>query len=252
MHTCQKSNQMAKTKKQVIAFLDKQVGKKVPEKTASYLDGQCVTLIKALFEYLGVPNPYAARGHAKDAGNAYLAQNIAEKGRGEITICVNPTMGYIGGVYYGHIWIDIKGVANYEQNGARALITTKNTRPISQATQLINIDKYIEKEVDEMTSKEKEQYNKGLVMSNIKPLKEGNIVCQFTRDASQFKLDSIYNGTRLAHKAFKKGHVIIAQSYVDITYKGDKDRYYIADADLGKGDLIGMLSRDVTILKKYE
>lgn len=136
---------MARTKQEIIRFLDSQVGHKVNAKCGIY-NGQCVSLIKALLEFLGAPDPYSARGNAKDVGDTLLRQNIAEKGRGWLTVCVNRTMGYIGGVYYGHIWIDLQNTANYEQNGNRALLTTKNTRPISQATQLVNLDKYIKKE----------------------------------------------------------------------------------------------------------
>lgn len=129
---------MARTKQEIKSFLNSQVGKSVNPKCGR-LQGQCVSLVKALFEFLGVDDPYASRGNAKDAGNNYLAQNIAENGKGWLTICINPYMG--GG--YGHIWIDIKDTDNYEQNGARALITTKNTRPISQGRQFVNLDKHI-------------------------------------------------------------------------------------------------------------
>lgn len=130
---------MARTKAEIRAFLDSQVGKRVNAKCGS-LSGQCVSLIKALFEFLGVANPYAARGNAKDAGNNYVKQGIARAGDGWLRICVNPHMG--GG--YGHIWIDLKDETNYEQNGARALTTTKGTRPISNAKQIINLDNWIQ------------------------------------------------------------------------------------------------------------
>lgn len=127
-----------KTRQQVRDFLNSQVGKKVNAKAGVY-NGQCVSLIKALFEFLGVPNPYGARGNAKDAGDTYLREGIAKNGSGWLTVAVNRSMG--GG--YGHIWLDLSGEANYEQNGARALHTTKNTRPIGQAQQLINLDKWV-------------------------------------------------------------------------------------------------------------
>lgn len=134
---------MAKrTKAQVVAFLNSQVGQKVNTKCGIY-NGQCVSLIKALLEYIGVPDPYAARGNAKDVGDTLLRQNIAENGKGTLTVVVNKSMGNIGGVTYGHIWIDIPGVANYEQNGAVALHTTKNTRPLSQGQQFVNLDKWL-------------------------------------------------------------------------------------------------------------
>lgn len=134
---------MAKTKAEVRAFLDSQVGKIAPHPGYPSLNGQCVTLTKALMEFLGVPNPYAARGDAINAGDTYIRQGIGKAGKGWLTIVVNRDMGYIGGVHYGHIWIDLQGEANYESNGARALYTTKNTRPISQGQQFVNFDQYI-------------------------------------------------------------------------------------------------------------
>ena len=135
---------MARTKKQVETFLNSLVGDKVNAKCGVY-NGQCVSLIKALLEYLGVPDPYAARGHAKDCGDTLVRQNIGETGNGWLTVVVNKSMGNIGGVTYGHIWLDI-GSANYEQNGAVALHTTKNTRPLSQGQQFVSLDKWINKE----------------------------------------------------------------------------------------------------------
>lgn len=93
--------------------------------------------------FLGVPNPYAARGNAKDAANTYVSQGIATNSDGWLRVCVNKNMGLIGGVYYGHIWIDLQGESNYEQNGRTALRVTKNTRPITQAQQIVNLDKWI-------------------------------------------------------------------------------------------------------------
>lgn len=133
---------MARTKQEVRNFLNSQVGKKVNAKAGVY-NGQCVSLIKALLEYLGVPSPYSARGNAKDVGDTLLRQGIAKNGKGWLTVVVNRSMGRINGVTYGHIWIDLIGEANFEQNGARALHTTKGTRPISQGQQFVNLDKYI-------------------------------------------------------------------------------------------------------------
>ena len=136
---------MARTKKEVEAFLNSLVGDKVNAKCGIY-NGQCVSLPKALFEFLGVPDPYAARGNAKDVGDTLLRQNIAENGKGWLTVVINKSMGNIGGVNYGHIWLDLQGIANYEQNGAVALHTTKNTRPLSQGQQFVNLDKWIKGE----------------------------------------------------------------------------------------------------------
>lgn len=134
---------MAKTKAEIRAFLDSKVGTIVPHPGYPDLNGQCVTLTKALMEFLGVPNPYAARGNAIDAGDTYIRQGLGTSGKGWLTIVVNRDMGYIGGVHYGHIWIDLQGEANYESNGARALYTTKNTRPITQGQQFINFDQWV-------------------------------------------------------------------------------------------------------------
>lgn len=142
---------MARTKAEIRAFLDNLVGS-VPQHPAPYntgannLSGQCVTLIKVLMDFLGVPNPYAARGNAKDVDDTLLRQGIARNGRGWLTIVVNRDMGYIDGVHYGHIWIDLLNEANYESNGAKALTTTKNTRPISQGQQFVNLDNYVMEE----------------------------------------------------------------------------------------------------------
>ena len=134
---------MSRTKAEVRAFLDSKVGSIVPHPGYPDLNGQCVTLTKALMEFLGVPNPYKARGNARDAGDTMLREGIADPGKGWLTIVVNRDMGLIQGVRYGHIWVDLQGEANYESNGARALYTTKNTRPISQGQQFINLDKWI-------------------------------------------------------------------------------------------------------------
>lgn len=133
---------MARTKQEVRDFLKNLDGQSVNAASGKYR-GQCVSLIKALFEFLGVPNPYAARGHAKDAGNNYVKQGIAKSGQGWLNVCVNPTMGRIDGVNYGHIWLDLANEQNFEQNGAKALRTTVGTRPISQAQQFVNLDQWV-------------------------------------------------------------------------------------------------------------
>lgn len=144
---------MARTKAEIRAFLDGQVGKIAPHPGYPSLNGQCVTLTKALMEFLGVPNPYAARGDAINAGDTYIRQGLGTEGRGWLTIVVNRDMGFIDGVHYGHIWIDLLNEANYEANGARALYTTKNTRPISQGQQFINFDKWVTEGSTNMYSK---------------------------------------------------------------------------------------------------
>lgn len=148
---------MAKTKAEIIKFMDSQVGKKVNAKCGIY-NGQCVSLIKALLEFVGAPDPYKARGNATDVGNTLIREGIAKNGKGWLTIVINHDMGriYENGRWnnYGHIWIDLKSVANYEQNGAKALYTTKNTRPISQGQQFVNIDKYIKEDIVKPTKSE--------------------------------------------------------------------------------------------------
>lgn len=130
---------MARSKAEVRQFLESLIGRTCVDQSDHGLNGQCVCLIKNLMDFLGVANPYAGRGNAKDAGTNYIAADIGEAGRGWLTICVNPNMG--GG--YGHIWVDLKDEANYESNGDIPLVVTKNTRPFNQATQLINFDKWI-------------------------------------------------------------------------------------------------------------
>lgn len=127
-----------RSKQEIINYLDSVVNQTLRTKPSSDLDGECVTLIKNIFDFLGVPEPYKARGHAKDAATNYVKDGIAENGRGWLTICVNPDMGD----GYGHIWIDVV-TANYEQNGRSPRHVTKNTRPISQSKQFVNLDKWI-------------------------------------------------------------------------------------------------------------
>jgi len=153
---------MARTKAEIRAFLDSQVGTSAVHPGYPDLNGQCVTLTKALMNFLGVPNPYAARGDAINAGDNYIRQGLGSPGRGWLTIVVNRDMGYIGGVHYGHIWIDLLGEANYESNGARALYTTKNTRPITQGQQFINFDQWVKGD-DTMNEEDAKEGYRGLL-----------------------------------------------------------------------------------------
>lgn len=89
-----------RTKQEVINFLERKVGTTVKCVGAPDLDGQCVTLIKSLMEFIGVPEPYKARGHAKTVISAYLSEGIADSGTGFLSVFSNKNMG--GG--YGHIW----------------------------------------------------------------------------------------------------------------------------------------------------
>lgn len=138
-----------RTKQEVRDFLNGLVGQRVNAKSGIY-SGQCVSLIKALLEFFDMPNPYAGRGNAISVNDTLLREGLATNGKGWLTIVVNRDMGRIfeNGVWnnYGHIWIDLQGEANFEQNGAKALYTTKNTRPISQGQQFINLDNYIKED----------------------------------------------------------------------------------------------------------
>ena len=133
---------MARTKQEVRNFLESRVGTAPVDASNPALNGQCVALIKDLMNFLGVPNPYAARGHAKDVGNSYINQGIGTAGRGWLTICVNRNMG--GG--YGHVWVDLLNEANYESNGRIPLRVTKNTIAVQNAQQFVNFDKWIKEE----------------------------------------------------------------------------------------------------------
>lgn len=196
---------MARTRQEVRGFLNAQVGQSVNAKCGA-LRGQCVSLNKALLEFLGVPNPYAARGNAKDVGNSYVAQGIAKPGAGWLQVCVNPNMGrlFINGKWktFGHTWIDVSGEANYEQNGAKALRTTKGTRPFSQALQVVNLDQWIipdKKTKDTLGSNGVLEMNQSLVSQN------GKYVAIMQGDGNFV----VYNGSRpiWATNTAKKGAV---------------------------------------------
>lgn len=128
-----------RTKQEVISFLESKVGTKVPCKGNPSLDGQCVTLIKAVMEFLGVPDPYKARGHAKTVISAYLNEGIADPGTGFLSVFSNKNMG--GG--YGHIWCNAGDGAGeyYESNGAKPLTVTKGKT--YSYDNVCNFDKYI-------------------------------------------------------------------------------------------------------------
>ena len=78
-----------KTKQEVIQFLESKVGTKVKCVGNASLDGMCVTLIKAVMEFIGVPDPYKARGHAKTCISAYINEGIAKQGTGFLTVFSN-------------------------------------------------------------------------------------------------------------------------------------------------------------------
>lgn len=130
---------MARTKQEIRNFINSKNGQQIVCPNNRSLDGQCVTFIKALLEFLGAPSPWKARGHAKDYGNSLVREGIALNHDGWLRICVNPSMGK----GYGHIWIDLKDETNAESNGAKALAVTIGTRPINQAQQIITLDNYV-------------------------------------------------------------------------------------------------------------
>lgn len=128
-----------KTLAEVENYLNSIVGLKLECPNNRSLDGQCVTEIKCLMQFLGCPDPWKARGNARDVGDNYLRDGICENRQGQLNVCVN--RNYANG--YGHVWVDINGVGNWESNGAKALTVTKNTRPISEAQQIITLDKWL-------------------------------------------------------------------------------------------------------------
>lgn len=139
---------MSRTKQEVRNYLDSKIGQKIQCPNNRSLDGQCVTPIKALLDFLGCQSAWQARGNAKDVGDAYVRDGIAKSGKGWLQICVNRRLG--GG--YGHVWIDLSGETNYESNGAEPLIFTKGTRPISQAQQIVNLDQWIREDAPAQSS----------------------------------------------------------------------------------------------------
>lgn len=125
-----------RTKQEVIQFLESKVGTKVKCVGNASLDGMCVTLIKSLMEFLGVPDPYKARGHAKTAISTYINEGIAKQGTGILSVYSNKDMG--GG--YGHIWCSIDGTF-YESNGVKTLTVTKGKT--YSYDMICNFDQYI-------------------------------------------------------------------------------------------------------------
>lgn len=231
---------MTKTEAQIVAFLNSIVGDSVNAKCGKY-QGQCVSEIKAVLEFLGVPNPYAARGNATDCADTLLRQNIAENGKGWLTVVVNHDMGYIDGVHYGHIWIDVKGVANYEQNGARALHVTKNTRPISQGQQFVNLDKWIQKEDIVKPTRQQviDRFNKHL---GGKPSEE-QIKHYVARDIRTLYQDILNTGVSLDRPT--KAEVLAEfKKYLGVVPRDDQIKHYMErDVRTLRNDLLGALLR---------
>lgn len=130
---------MSKTKQEIITFLESKLGTKVKCVGRPSLDGECVSLIKSLMEFIGVLDPYKARGNAKDCITNYLKEGISKPGSGTLSVYSNKDMG--GG--YGHIWCSINGTF-YESNGVKPLKVTKGKT--YSYDNVCNFDSYIEGE----------------------------------------------------------------------------------------------------------
>ena len=130
---------MSRTKQEIRDYLNSLVGKRVVCPNNRALDGQCVTLVKALLAFLGCPTAWQARGNATVVASNYVRDGIARNGKGWLQVCVNHN--YARGV--GHVWIDLSGETNYESNGAKPLTVTKGTRGYNQAQQIVNLDQWV-------------------------------------------------------------------------------------------------------------
>lgn len=217
-----------KTRDEIRKYLDSQIDKKPICKNNRALDGQCVTLIKNLLDFLGEPSAWKARGNAKDYGNGLIKDGIADKdGRDDwLRVCVSSKLG--GG--YGHVWIDLLGETNYESNGAKRLRVSKGTRSYNQATQVVGLDKYVsintQNENNSETAHSTEQHGtfRASVNRNIRrsPSLSGEIAGTFTAGASQ-KYDSYVDsdGFRWVSWIGGSGH----RNYVAVRRLSDNKRY---------------------------
>lgn len=211
-----------RTKAEIRQYLDSCVGHVIMCPNNRALDGQCVSLIKALLSYLGAPKPWKARGNAKDYANNLVSEGIASKGDGWLRVCVSKSMGRP----YGHIWIDLNGETNYESNGAKHLICTKGTRDIKQATQIVNLDKYVAPDAEKPTGGRIEQHatftaNQDRYIRR-SPSLNGEIVGTFTKGSSQ-KYDSYIDadGFRWVSWVGASGH----RNYTAVRRLRDNKRY---------------------------
>ena len=127
---------MARTIAEVRAFLDSLIGLVTVDKSDGSLNGQCVSLIKNVLEFVGAPNPYVARGHAKDIPVTYVTQGIARTGNGNLNVAVNR----YGGDGFGHVWIKI-GSYTWQAN-MNGKPVKKNTYE-DPITDIINLDQWI-------------------------------------------------------------------------------------------------------------
>lgn len=96
------------------------------DNSQGYLTGQCVSLIKWFLAEMceKIPEPFRARGHAKDFGNALVAEGLADQvgdlKRGDILV-----WPYDGGGY-GHIGIYMGDGTVFEENVAPSGQRTAN------------------------------------------------------------------------------------------------------------------------------
>ncbi|MGM0117374.1 lysozyme [Enterococcus sp. AZ189] len=127
---------MARTIGEVKNFLDGLVGQITVDKSDASLNGQCVSLIKNLLEFLGAPNPYGARGNASDIPNTYVSQGIARSGSGTLTIAVNRQIAD----GFGHVWVKI-GSDSWQANYAGKAVK-KNVNEVA-ITDLLNLNQWI-------------------------------------------------------------------------------------------------------------
>lgn len=127
---------MTRTIREVRGFLDSLIGKITVDQSDPGLNGQCVSLIKNLLEFVGVPNSYAARGNAKDIPNTYISQGIANVGSGALNIAVNRN----GGGGYGHVWVKI-GSDSWQANWAG--FPVKKNVGEDPITDILNLDQWI-------------------------------------------------------------------------------------------------------------
>jgi len=126
-----------KNKQEIREYLQSIVGtSQVPGQD---YQGQCVSLIKALFAFLDVPNPYGARGNATDTATNYCNEGIARPGGGWLQVCVN----HNDAQGLGHVWLDLAGEANYQQNANSNPTVQSGTADIAHAQTICNLDQWV-------------------------------------------------------------------------------------------------------------
>lgn len=152
---------MTKTIEEVKTFLDSVIGQTLVDPYDPANNGQCVTLIKHLLEFLGAPNPYAARGNATDFDNSLLTEGIAKNGSGVLNICVDHNSPIVN-PNYGHIWVSI-GSDIWQSNNRKNLIVTKNDL-IAQLQQVVNLDQWIVPDQGNQNTKKENEVNPKMII----------------------------------------------------------------------------------------